>query len=130
MYSIGETAELTGFTADTLRYYEKIGLLPRATRKSNGLRVYSKDDVHLLKFLYCLKQTGLPLEEMGEFIQEGQVFENEFSPTEQNYLSINKRIQILSKHLKKMEEQRRNIDTVINLTVKKLHFYEELVEKK
>ena len=46
-YSIKETAERTGMSEDTIRYYEKIGLLPRAKRKGNSHRIYS-DKSYLL----------------------------------------------------------------------------------
>ncbi|MCY9002480.1 MerR family transcriptional regulator [Peribacillus frigoritolerans] len=122
MYTIGETAKLTGFSTDTLRFYEKIGLIPFAQRTDNGLRTYNENDVHILKFLNCLKQTGLSLEDMAEFVQKGQVFQQEYQPTEETYLSLQKRIEILSKHLKKMQQQREDIDKVIRLTENKLVF--------
>ncbi|MEC1612304.1 MerR family transcriptional regulator [Bacillus mojavensis] len=130
MYTIGQVAKLTGFSPDTLRYYEKIRLLPAADRKPNGLRSYNDNDVELLKFLYCLKQTGLSLDDMGDFIQAGQVFEKEFSKTEENYVSIHKRIDILSKHLEHMEEKRKDIEEVICQTTKKLELYKKLLESK
>ena len=49
MYKIGEVAELTGMGIHTLRYYEKLGLLPPPTRNS-GIRQYTEGDVRLLKF--------------------------------------------------------------------------------
>lgn len=74
MYKIGEVAELTGMGIHTLRYYEKLGLLPPPTRYS-GIRQYTEGDVRLLKFLYSLKQTGMSLEEMAEFASDGCIIE-------------------------------------------------------
>lgn len=65
MYKIGEVAELTGMGIHTLRYYEKLGLLPPSTRNS-GIRQQTEGDVRLLKFLYSLKQTGMSLEEIAQ----------------------------------------------------------------
>jgi len=48
---IGELAELTGTSVPTIRYYEQIGLLPRALRQAGGQRVYSRDDVERLTFI-------------------------------------------------------------------------------
>ncbi len=67
-YSIKAASELTGITEDTIRYYEKIGLLPRAQRKENSHRVYSEGDVELMKLISCLKKTGLPLDEMRPYL--------------------------------------------------------------
>lgn len=74
MYKIGEVAELTGMGIHTLRYYEKLGLLPPPMRNS-GIRQYTEGDVRLLKFLYSLKQTGMSLEEMAEFASDGCIIE-------------------------------------------------------
>ncbi|MGQ3482036.1 MerR family DNA-binding transcriptional regulator [Paenibacillus sp. TY11] len=50
-YSIKETSEQTGLSKDTIRYYEKIGLLPRAERKTNRHRLYRPQDVHTMKLI-------------------------------------------------------------------------------
>jgi DNA-binding transcriptional MerR regulator len=48
---IGELAELTGTSVPTIRYYEQIGVLPRAPRQGGGQRVYGRDDVERLTFI-------------------------------------------------------------------------------
>ena len=75
MYKIGEVAEVTGRGIHTLRYYEKVGLLPPPTRNS-GIRQYTEGDVRLLKFLYSLKQTGMSLEEIAEFASDGCIMKS------------------------------------------------------
>ncbi|OBZ13634.1 MULTISPECIES: MerR family transcriptional regulator [Bacillales] len=67
-YSIKEAAVRAGLTGDTIRYYEKIGLLPRAERKQNQHRVYRLEDVDTMKLITCLKKTGMPLEDMKPFL--------------------------------------------------------------
>lgn len=67
-FTIKQTAKLTGISEDTIRYYEKIMLLPRAERKDNGHRVYRKDDIYTLKLISCLKKTGISLEAMRPFL--------------------------------------------------------------
>ena len=54
-YTIKQIAEQTGISEDTIRYYEKIKLLPRADRKENGHRVYRKEDFYMIKLISCLK---------------------------------------------------------------------------
>ncbi|MCM3698621.1 MerR family transcriptional regulator [Paenibacillus macerans] len=68
VFSIKQTAEQTGITEDTIRYYEKIALLPRAERKPNGHRVYYPEDVDTIKLISCLKKTGMALDEMRPFL--------------------------------------------------------------
>lgn len=66
-YSPREVARKTGFSIDTLRYYEKIGLLVSVARSSGGRRVFSEDDVAWLGILRCLKDTGMPIERMQRY---------------------------------------------------------------
>ncbi|MGG3573882.1 MerR family transcriptional regulator [Bacillus gobiensis] len=67
-FSIKQTSEQTGLTEDTIRYYEKIGLLPRTERKENGHRVYRSEDIKLIKFIICLKKTGMSLDDMKPYL--------------------------------------------------------------
>ncbi|MDR6879543.1 MerR family transcriptional regulator [Bacillus sp. 3255] len=66
-FSIKEISMMTGLTEDALRYYEKIGLLPRAKRKGNGRRMYHKEDMQLMELIICLKKIGVPLKDIKEF---------------------------------------------------------------
>lgn len=68
IFSIKETAEQTGISEDTIRYYEKIALLPRADRKDNGHRVYRQENINTIRLIACLKKTGMPLEEIRPFL--------------------------------------------------------------
>lgn len=63
-YSPRQVAEKTGFSVDTLRYYEKIGLLVSIARSSGGRRVFTEDDVAWLGVLQCLRETGMPIAAM------------------------------------------------------------------
>ena len=67
-FSIKQAAGQTGLSEDTIRYYEKIALLPRAHRKDNGHRVYRQKDIDTIRVISCLKKTGMPLEEMRPFL--------------------------------------------------------------
>ncbi|MFK7693129.1 MerR family transcriptional regulator [Paenibacillus sp. HJGM_3] len=130
MYSIGQTAELTGFSIDTLRYYEKIGLTKPPERGPGGLRSYSDEDVRVLSSLHCLKKTGLSLEEMKAFLQEGRCFANSAFPLSvEDREVIASRTQILSQHLARMEAQYLALASVIGQTREKLDFYNGILEK-
>jgi DNA-binding transcriptional MerR regulator len=61
---IGDIAEQTGLTAHTIRYYERIGLLPFAPRDSTGQRVYDASILTWIEFLGRLKTTGMSVQEM------------------------------------------------------------------
>jgi len=61
---IGDLAKRTGITAHTIRYYERIGLLPHAHRDGSGRRDYGEDSVVWIEFLSRLKTTGMPIRDM------------------------------------------------------------------
>ncbi|WP_168118752.1 MerR family transcriptional regulator [Paenibacillus sp. HB172176] len=67
-FTIKQTARQTGVSEDTLRYYEKIAIMPRIDRNGNGHRVYRQEDIDRIRLISCLKKTGLPLEEMRPFL--------------------------------------------------------------
>lgn len=67
-YSISQVCERTGFSADTLRFYEKAGLLPGVMRRG-GRRVYSENNLLVVNLIDCLKKTGMPIAEIAEFMR-------------------------------------------------------------
>ncbi len=62
--NVKEFSKLTGLSAHTLRYYEKIGLLKNINRNQSGHRVYSPKDTDWINFVIRLKDTGMPLQEI------------------------------------------------------------------
>ncbi len=66
--TIKQAAETTGVSEDTIRYYERIALLPRITRKENGHRMYQPEDIGTIQLLSCLKKTGMSLDDMRPFL--------------------------------------------------------------
>ncbi len=65
--SIQQFAARTGMSADTLRYYEKIGLLRHVARDASGFRVYGPRDLEWVTFVLRLKDTGMPLEDITRY---------------------------------------------------------------
>ncbi|MFK7682027.1 MerR family transcriptional regulator [Priestia megaterium] len=125
LYSISEVATKTGFTAHTLRYYEKIGLLSSPLRKG-GKRRYTEGEIRLLRFMKILKQTGMSLEDIQEFLEDGCLLENIGSSAIQ-LKKIQTRADILNKHLLLLEKQKQEIETVMNVTKEKLGTYETMI---
>jgi len=64
-----QAAAASGFSLDTLRYYERIGLLPKIRRTATGRRVFSEIDLKWLGLLRCLRDTGMPIAEMQQFVR-------------------------------------------------------------
>ncbi len=131
LYSISKAAEMSGISAYTLRYYEKIGLLPPPKRQNGGRRIYTETDIRFLMFLKSLKETGMSLEDVNEFIKDGCILEKINSEVKSSQLtpSINKRIEILRKHLEKMEIKKKELEEVISAANEKLDTYYSILKE-
>lgn len=68
MYQIGEVTRRLNISADTLRYYEKIQLLPPIARNASGLRSYCEKDLSRLKFIKRAQRMGFSLEEISQLL--------------------------------------------------------------
>lgn len=73
--TIAEVSKQYGLSADTLRYYERIGLLPMVNRNSSGNRDYTEEDCNWVHFIKCMRSAGLSIESLIEYVtlfQQGQ----------------------------------------------------------
>jgi len=68
MYKIGEVAQQMGMTADTLRYYEKFGLLSHISRNASGLREYTDKDISKLNFIKRAQSMKFSLQEIKNLL--------------------------------------------------------------
>ena len=66
---ISEVSEKYAISPDTLRSYEKIGLLPPVRRSKSGLRDYSESDLNWVEFIKCMRGAGLPIEQLARYVQ-------------------------------------------------------------
>ena len=64
--NIGTVAHRSGVPAKTIRYYESVGLIPPAERKSNGYRRYGELDVQALRFIQRTRQLGFTVEDVAQ----------------------------------------------------------------
>lgn len=68
MYKIGEIANQAGFGTETVRYYEKVGVLPPAERAQNGYRLYSDSHLKQLRFIKRSRELGFSLEKVRSLL--------------------------------------------------------------
>lgn len=66
--TITEVSRKYGLSADTLRYYEKIGLIPAVTRNQSGIRDYTESDLGWVEFTKCMRGAGVQVEALAEYV--------------------------------------------------------------
>ncbi len=66
--TIGKTAKQAGVSPDTIRYYERLGLLPEAERLESGYRVFTMDVVRTIRFIRRAQDLGFSLDEIRELL--------------------------------------------------------------
>lgn len=108
-YTIQQVAEMTGISAHTLRYYEKIGLLASVNRHDNGHRRYRQEDLGWIGFIKLLRETGMPIQQMLEFMdlarQGDGTFSERIDVLKKHRQMLFKRIAELQAHLDHLDEK-------------------------
>lgn len=120
MKSIKEVSKIYDITQDTLRYYERIGLIPPVNRNTNGIRNYTDEDCEWVYFIKCMRSSGLSIETLIEYVtmfQQG----NQTIPARKKLL-IEQRNQ-LAERIDSMNETLTRLDN-------KIDGYEERVLRK
>jgi DNA-binding transcriptional MerR regulator len=123
MYSISEVAKITGITAYTLRYYEQIGVLPPQSRHDNGTRVYNDEDLRFIRFIHGLKQTGMKLEDIASFAEDGCLLSQMQQSKDDLDTTLHKRIAILDEHIHELEQQMKQLESVKAIANEKRELY-------
>ncbi len=117
-YYIGQVAQKTGLSTHTLRYYEKEGLLPYVKKNGSGLRIFSDTDLNWLSIIECLKETGMPLKGIKQYID----WDKEGNKT------LNKRLEMFENHKKHVEEQIEKYQKYMQKIDYKINVYREAVK--
>ena len=127
MYSIGRASQLTGITAFTLRYYEKIGLLPRPRRRDGkpfGPRLYRDQDIQFIEFIHGLKEAGMKLGDIVAFVEGGCISTQQGAELAH---TLERRISILEQHAGRLEDQIARLEALKQLAREKTVFYAALL---
>ena len=75
--TIKEVSEQYDISKDTLRYYEKAGMIPPVSRNASGVRNYTEEDLKWVSLAKCMRSAGLPVEALAEYVHnEGSLPEN------------------------------------------------------
>jgi DNA-binding transcriptional MerR regulator len=126
---IQEVEKLTGVTSYTIRYYEKIGLLPQLQRKASGVRVFTPADINYLQFITTLKKTGMSLEDILIFMQDGCILEK-VSAGDIPFEIVAERVALLMKQQESLNQRRVELDMLVAAINQKLNYYNSLLASK
>ena len=117
---ISEVSKKYGISSDTLRYYERIGLIQPVNRNESGIRDYLEIDVKRVEFIKCMRSAGLPIEVLIEYV--GLV--------QQGDMTIKTRKEILKEQREQLAAKMNEIQKTLDLLDYKIEVYENAVLKK
>ena len=98
---IGEVSENYDILSDTLRYYERIGLLPAVNRNGSGIRDYGELDLKRVSFIKCMRSAGLPIEVLIQYFELVQQGDKTIEARKE--ILIEQRVRLLGR-MKEMQE--------------------------
>ena len=116
---ISEVSEQAGISIDTLRYYERIGLLPPVNRSESGIRDYNELDIRRVDFIKCMRSAGLPIEVLIEY----------FNLVQQGDQTIEARKEILIEQREQLLVRMAEMQETLDLLNYKIEVYENAVLK-
>ncbi len=116
MFTIKQISEKTKLTEHTIRYYDREGLIPFITRTQSGIRQFSEDDLEWINLICCLRNSGMPLQEIKEFMRLCLKGKD----------SIEERRELLIRHRTRIHEQMANLDSSLNIVNYKIEHYKEI----
>ena len=117
---IAEVCRKYNITADTIRYYEKIGLLPKIPRTKNGIRDFDEESCKWIEFIKCMRNAGMEIETLLEYVN---LFKKRKS-------TVQERRNLLEEQREKLIEKQNNINATIKRLDYKLELYDDIISGK
>ena len=117
--NIKKVSEITDISADTIRQYERIGLLPRITRTNSGVRDFTEREIGILEFVRCFRKAGMSVEALIEYIsllEEGEGTERE-------------RLRLLTEQRDEMDDRIYELNQARERLNYKIENYENIIQK-
>ncbi|MDP4160664.1 MAG: MerR family transcriptional regulator [Bacillota bacterium] len=118
--TIAEVSEKYDLTQDTLRYYERIGLIPHVNRNKSGIRDYTEEDCRWVEFIKCMRNAGLPIEALIEYV----------TLFKQGAETIGARKELLTEQRKQLIQRMVDMQKTLERLNYKIESYEQSVVKK
>ncbi len=117
--TIQDASAETGVSRDTLRYYEKVGILPGIARSQSGHRRFSDDDMGWIRLVQCLRATGMPIEDLHSYAELAQ----------QGDATAAERLRLLQNHKRRIQDDMRELATALELVEHKIAGYDEVLAR-
>ena len=114
---ISEVSEKYNLSADTLRYYERVGLIPPVNRTDSGIRDYNEIDLRRVEFVKCMRSAGLPIDVLIEYV--GLVQQGDQTADVRREILIEQRERLLDK----IEE----LQNVLGILDHKIEVYDHIL---
>jgi len=118
--TISEVSEKYSLTADTIRYYEKEGLIPRVPRTKNGIRDFDEENCSWIEFIKCMRNAGLEIETLKKYV----------TLFKQGKKTIRERKLLLEEQRNKLLEKQKNINATLDRLNYKIKWYEDMEQGK
>jgi len=116
---IAEISKKYDLSQDTLRYYERIGLIPSVNRSKSGIRDYTEEDCRWVEFIKCMRGAGLPIEVLIEYV--GLFQQGDATIEARKELLIEQRKQLIAR----MEDMQKTLERLDY----KIEVYEQVIVK-
>ncbi|MDO5112726.1 MAG: MerR family transcriptional regulator [Clostridia bacterium] len=116
--TIAEVSKKYDLTADTLRYYERVHMIPPVHRTASGLRDYTEEDCRWVELAKCMRSAGLPVEAMIEYVRLTQLGEE----------TIPARRELLLEQRARLGEQKQAIERTMERLDYKISRYDEAIK--
>lgn len=113
--TIKEVSEKYGISQDTLRYYERVNVIPAVTRTSGGIRDYQEEDLKWVELAVCMRNAGLPIESLIEYQRLFQAGDS----------TIPARLDLLKDQMDVLQKQKAQIEETMARLSYKISRYEE-----
>ena len=118
--TIAEVSKKYGLTQDTIRYYEKIGLIPPVPRNSSGIRNFDERSCGWIEFIKCMRNAGLSIEVLTKYVE---LF-NEGKST------LKERKELLIGQREKLLEKQEDIKKTLDRLNYKIELYDDIISGK
>lgn len=117
-YTIKQVSEMMSLPVSTIRYYDKMGLIPFLEKNESGYRIFKEKDISMLRIIECFKNTGMSISEMQQYVE---MVKRGDESLEERYQLFVRRKEIVLEEMRQLEKQLETID-------RKLWYYETAIE--